>query len=140
LRTTPSSKEGLVRELLVRARGEQLALVRASLENTEIRDVGDVVEVVWRALAAPERRRLVRLIYEAFIMSLQPDPGPWQGFAAEQVTDWLALLRAAQPDTAPGQAEARATCALAVVRGLLLDLLATGDNDRIADALAQQRV
>jgi hypothetical protein len=99
-----------------------------------------VVDVVWLVLAAPERRRLVRLIYEAFIMSMQPAPGPWEGFATEQISDWLALLRAAQPDTATRQAEARATCALAVVRGLLLDLLATDDNDRIAHALAQQRV
>jgi AcrR family transcriptional regulator len=133
------SKEGLVRELLARAREEQLTQVRASLENTEIHDVGDVVDVVWLVLAAPERRRLVRLIYEAFIMSMQPAPGPWEGFATEQISDWLALLRAAQPDTATRQAEARATCALAVVRGLLLDLLATDDNDRIAHALAQQR-
>jgi AcrR family transcriptional regulator len=132
------SKEGLVRELLARARQEQLALVRASLENTEIHDVGDVVDVVWRVLAAPERRRLVRLIYEAFIMSVQPDPGPWEGFAVEQVSDWLALLRAAQPGETTRRAEARATRALAVVRGLLLDLLATDDNDRIALALAQQ--
>jgi AcrR family transcriptional regulator len=131
------SKDGLVRELLARARAEQLTQVRASLENTEIHDVGDVV---WRVLAAPERRRLVRLIYEAFIMSVQPAPGPWEGFATEQVNDWLALLKAAQPGTTTRQAEARATRALAMIRGLLLDLLATDDNDRIARALAQQRM
>lgn len=133
------SKEGLVRELLARARAEQLSHVRASLEDTEIHDVGDVVQVVWRVLAAPDQRRLVRLVYEAFVMSVQPDPGPWEGFAREQVNDWLALLRAAQPEATARQTEDRATLALAVVRGLLLDLLATDDNDRIAHALAQQQ-
>jgi AcrR family transcriptional regulator len=133
------SKEGLVRDLLARAREEQVALVRADLKDTEIHDLDDVIDVVWRVLAAPERRRLVRLIYEAFIISVQPDPGPWEGFATEQVGDWLALLRAAQPEPTGQQAEDRATRALAVIRGLLLDLLATDDNDRIARALAQQR-
>lgn len=133
------SKEGLVRELLARAREEQLTLVRADLENAEIQDLDDVIDVVWRVLAAPERRNLVRLIYEAFIISVQPDPGPWEGFATEQINDWLALLQAAQPDTTTRQADARATRALAVIRGLLLDLLATGDNHRITHALAQQR-
>lgn len=133
------SKEGLVRELLARAREEQLTLVRTDLENAEVHDLDDVIDVVWRVLAAPERRRLVRLIYEAFILSVQPDPGPWAGFATEQITDWLALLRTAQPDATSSRAEARATRALAVIRGLLLDLLATDDNDRITTALAQQQ-
>jgi AcrR family transcriptional regulator len=132
------SKEGLVLELLARAREEQLALVRADLANTEVHDLGEVIDVVWRVLATPERRPLVRLIYEAFIMSVQPDPGPWKGFAAEQVGDWLALVRDAQPQAATRQAEDRATRALALIRGLLLDLLATDDNDRIGHALANR--
>ncbi|HVT68533.1 MAG TPA: TetR/AcrR family transcriptional regulator [Trebonia sp.] len=133
------SKEGLVRELLARAREDQLTLVRNDLDNAEMHDIGDVTEAVWRVLAAPERRGLVRLVYEAFIMSVQPDPGPWEGFATEQISDWLALLRSAQREANSRQAEIRATRELAVIRGLLLDLLATGDNDRVTRALGQQR-
>jgi len=128
------SKEGMIRELLARAREEQLALVRANLAKTEIRDLDDVIDVVWHVLAAPQRRRLVGLIYEAFIMAVQPDPGPWDGFATEQVNDWLTLLQDADPDTTTPRTAERATRALALIRGLLLDLLATDDHDRIARA------
>lgn len=131
------SKDGLV--LLARAREELLALVRAGLTSAEAHDVDELVAVVWEVLAAPQRRPLVRLVYEAFVMSVQPEGGPWEGFAAEQVTDWLALLRAAQPGATARQAQDRATRALATVRGLLLDLLATDDTDRITHALAQRR-
>jgi AcrR family transcriptional regulator len=130
------SKDGLVRELLARVREQQLALLTASLDGAEIRGVDDLVELVWRLLGAPERRGLVRLTYEAFLMSLQRDPGPWEGFAQEQLSDWLAALRAAQPGVPAGRAEVRATTALALVRGLLLDLLVTDDADRITRALA----
>jgi hypothetical protein len=86
-------------------------------------------------LSAPEQRPYVRLTYEAFLHSLGHDPGPWEGFAAEQLTDWLRLLRDCQPDTDPERAQALATHALALVRGLLLDLLACNDPARVTAAL-----
>jgi len=65
-------------------------------------------------------------------------PGPWNGFAAESVRDWLVLLVQAQPDIPAEEAEARATRALALVRGLLLDLLACDDHARIAAATSAE--
>jgi hypothetical protein len=56
------------------------------------------------------------------------------------VADWLAVLAAAQPaaqrDTAAGRAQR--TLVLAVLRGALLDLLATGDTARTAAAVDRQ--
>lgn len=53
------------------------------------------------------------------------------------MADWLAVLAAAQPesrrDTAAGLAER--TLVLAVLRGALLDLLATGDAERTTAAV-----
>jgi AcrR family transcriptional regulator len=132
------SKDGLVRELLARARYQHLTLLSSTLSGVEIHGVDDLVHLIWRLLAAPEQRGLVRLTYEAFLMSLQHDPGPWTGFAEEQVSDWLAVLRSALPGVTARQSEALATRALAVVRGLLLDLLATGDTDRIARSLRHE--
>jgi hypothetical protein len=71
-------------------------------------------------------------------MSLQDDSGPWEGFAEEQIHDWLAALQAAQPGVTSQQRQARATHTLTVVRGLLLDLLATNDANRIARALREE--
>jgi len=134
------SKEGLVRELLERMRREQLALLVSGL-GARPDPAGDqlgtteLVERMWSVLGAPEQRRAIRLTYEAFLASLAPDPGPWRGFAAEQLGDWLEALRAAQRDTPAALADARATRALALVRGLLLDLLVRGEPERVRSAL-----
>jgi hypothetical protein len=54
------------------------------------------------------------------------------------VQDWLTLLTATQPteqrDSTAGLAQA--TAVLAILRGGLLDLLATGDTDRTTTAVA----
>jgi hypothetical protein len=47
------------------------------------------------------------------------------------VTDWLALLTASRPAAGPGEP----TMVLAVLRGALLDLLATGDLERTTAAV-----
>jgi hypothetical protein len=47
----------------------------------------------------------------------------------------MSALRDAQgPDTDPATATRTATLVIATIRGLLLDLLATGDRDRVQDA------
>jgi AcrR family transcriptional regulator len=134
------SKDGLVRELLARGRQEQVAQMTAVFDSGLPPSVGDaavsvLADRLWSFLSAPERRASVRLTYEAFLASVGHEPGPWQGFAAEQLRDWLDLLCRAQPDTPPALALARATRALALVRGLLLDLLACEEPDRVASAL-----
>ncbi|MFP5020317.1 TetR/AcrR family transcriptional regulator [Pseudonocardia phyllosphaerae] len=136
------SKDELVRELLARVRTEQLAGLRAAFDRPADAagtdpGVDELVDRVWTVLGAPEQRPLVRLTYEAFLGALRPDAGPWTGFAAEQLGDWLDVLRDAQPATAPRVADARATRALAIVRGLLLDLLARDEPDRVRSALRQ---
>jgi len=127
------SKDGLVRELLARARADQLAL----LERVRGGGLVEVAEAVWAWLAAPEHRALLTLWLEAYARSLVEPDGPWAGFARATVEDWLEVLRAAQPegvrDTAAGLASR--TRELALLRGALLDLLATGDGERVTAAL-----
>ncbi|MFG2371341.1 TetR/AcrR family transcriptional regulator [Streptomyces sp. NPDC048504] len=137
------SKDELLRQLLARARHEQLGMMAAVLakpDNT-VGTAGDgfdaLADSLWTFLSAPEQRPMVRLTYEAFLLSLSHDPGPWAGFAGEAARDWLDLLvRAQPPGTPPALAETRATRALALIRGLLLDLLACGDDDRVRTAAA----
>jgi hypothetical protein len=87
---------------------------------------------VWEWLAADRHRGLLRLWVESYARSLIEPDGPWGPFARETVEDWLALLAAAQP-AGERQTEsgiAQRTLVLAVLRGALLDLLATGDRER----------
>jgi hypothetical protein len=76
---------------------------------------------------------------EAYARSLIDPEGPWSRFAADTVADWLDVLAAAQP---PGERDtpaglARRTALLAVLRGALIDLLATGDEPRTTAAVHQ---
>jgi AcrR family transcriptional regulator len=125
------SKDGLIRELLARARTEELPLLGAAPTG----DLADVALEVWGWLSAPEHRALLALWTEAYARSLIEPDGPWADFAAGTVRDWLDLLAAAQSDRGSPEAAARRTAVLAVLRGALLDLLATGDRERTTAAV-----
>jgi len=122
------SKDGLVRELLAQARADELAL----LERVRGGGLTEVAEAVWTWLAAPEHRALLTLWLEGYGRSLVAPDGLWAGFARATVEDWLAVLADAQP--IPDATER--TLVLAVLRGALLDLLATGDVDRTTRAVS----
>jgi AcrR family transcriptional regulator len=129
------SKDGLVQALLARARADEIAMLR----NLRTRGDGmtDVAHRVWGWLVDPAHRRVLMLWVEAYARSLVDSTGPWAGFARRTVQDWLDILAAAQPTrrrrSARGAAER--TMVLAVLRGALLDLLATGDVDRTTAAV-----
>ncbi|MFE2418667.1 TetR/AcrR family transcriptional regulator [Streptomyces hokutonensis] len=130
------SKDELLRQLLARARHEQVGTMAVVLTEAGGDDFDALVDRLWAFLSEPEQRPMVRLTYEAFLMSLSHDPGPWAGFAGEAAREWLDLLARAQPPgTPPALAQARATRALALVRGLLLDLLACEEPERVRSAL-----
>lgn len=130
------SKDGLVRALLNRARTEEVALLErlepgSGLERAALQ--------LWGWMSAPEHRPLVALWVEGYGRSLIDPAGPWAGFAEAGVRDWLDVLASAQPanvrDTAAGRAQR--TAVLALLRGAVLDLLATGDLERTTAAVTR---
>jgi AcrR family transcriptional regulator len=130
------SKDALLRALLARARADEVQLLE-QLETPSSGGLARAAGEIWGWLAAAEHRGLLRLWLESYSRSLVDPAGPWAGFADATVQDWLALLAQAQPeeerDTAAGMQ--RRTLALAVLRGALLDLLASGDLERITGAV-----
>ena len=129
------SKDGLLRELLDRARREHITRMISTLKSANPDgEFEEWVDHLWTWLSAPEQRAMVRLTYEAFMLSLGHEPGPWTGFAAQSAQYWLNLLIDVQDHIPKAVAEARATRVLATMRGLLIDVLANGDNERIAAA------
>jgi AcrR family transcriptional regulator len=134
------SKDGLVRALLARARIDELDILgQAGQPNLQTPSLGltDAAERIWNWLAAPQHRPLLRLWTEAYARSLVEPDGPWAGFATATVNDWLTVLAAHQPpaDRDSVHAVAQRTLTLAVLRGALLDLLATEDEDRVTAAV-----
>jgi AcrR family transcriptional regulator len=126
------SKQGLIRELLARARAEEVE----AIERVH-GDLAQTARATWDWLVADEHRGLLRLWVESYAQSLVEPDGPWAGFADGTVSDWLELLARAQParerSTAAGKQ--RRTLVLALLRGALLDLLATGDVTRTTNAV-----
>ncbi|HKO29101.1 MAG TPA: TetR/AcrR family transcriptional regulator, partial [Solirubrobacteraceae bacterium] len=136
------SKAGLVQALLARARRDELALLdraraagtdRARAAGTDERDPAEVAAELWEWLAAEEHRGLLKLWVEGYARSLiDAGDGPWAGFARATVADWLKVLGELTEDVA------ECTLILAVLRGALLDLLATGEAERVGAAVARQ--
>lgn len=111
------SKEQLIDEVLAQIRRREETLLEADVRT---------LEDVWRWIAAPERKPFLRLFFEVYVGALgRPEAEPF-------VRDWLEFLRA---HWRPPVDDATATLMVAVVRGLLLDRLATGDDERTDAAL-----
>jgi AcrR family transcriptional regulator len=134
LRFLFGSRDGLVAAVLRRAREDELQmLARVPADG----DLLTVSTAVWTWLADPAHAALLTLWTESYATSLKAVEGPWAGHAARTVDDWLAVLSGAQPAakrrTAAGRAQR--TAILAVLRGGMLDLLATGDRARTTRAV-----
>lgn len=128
------NKEGLVKAVLARARADELDFLSELTDDPAPPDLAAAVEQVWRWLSTPDHQPLLRLWAEAYTHSLVDPDGPWSGFARTTVDDWLTLLARFQSPAEPDSPTA-CTLALAVLRGALLDLLATGDEPRVTAAV-----
>jgi AcrR family transcriptional regulator len=118
------SKDGLIRALLARGRVEQLALV----EHVRSQRPDNVAVALWEWTTDPRQRPLLTLWLEAYTRSVTDPTGPWSGFATQTIADWLTVLAEAQPKSDP-------TATLVILRGGMLDLLATGDTPRVTAAV-----
>lgn len=131
------SKDRLVRALLARARSDELAFIDQVRAEQPEGDLAMMIRTTWQWLLYERHRPLLTLWLEAYARSLTEPGGPWAAFAAQTVEDWLTLLASAQ---SPGHRRTRAgvaerTLALSVLRGALIDLLATGDVARTTAAV-----
>jgi AcrR family transcriptional regulator len=132
-----ASKDGLIKALLGRARADELAMLEDLRRDHPDADLSGAVLEVWAWLSDPAHRGLLVLWVEGYSRSLVEPAGPWANFADQTVTDWLGVFAEYQPVRTRGTAVGRAerTAALALLRGALLDLLATGDRRRIDAAI-----
>jgi AcrR family transcriptional regulator len=130
------SKDDLIRALLARARRDELEALEA-LPADPGSGPADACRTIWAWLSDPAHQALLRLWLEGYSRSLIDTTGPWSGFATATVTDWLAVLGSYQrPQRRRSRAgEAERTLLLAILRGALLDLLATGDTERVTRAV-----
>ncbi|TDD70070.1 TetR/AcrR family transcriptional regulator [Jiangella aurantiaca] len=130
------SKEGLFVEV-VRAMEERQRELLAELTAAED-DPIDAARRFWARLADPALWPHERLFFELYGRALQGDPAALpllDGIVDTWVTALVGPLEKA--GTAPDAARAQARLGLAVARGLLLDLLATGDRAGVDAAMEE---
>jgi AcrR family transcriptional regulator len=122
------SKEGLLVAVVQAVEAEQRAFLAALAADPSI-GAAEAMRTMWRRLADPGLWPSERLFFEIYGQALQGRPGT-EGFLDRVTEDWVALtaeysVRLGGP---PETARADARLSVAVGRGLLLDLLASGDR------------
>ncbi|MES4903492.1 MULTISPECIES: TetR/AcrR family transcriptional regulator [unclassified Streptomyces] len=131
------SKEQLFIEIVRASERRQRELLSRLYQEPGL-SPADVARLLWQRLTDPRLAGQERLFFEVCGHALRgrPEAAPvLEGL----VTDWLEPLVAAEvgAGTDPAMAQSRARLGLATVRGLLLDLLATGDRAGVDAAMEE---
>jgi len=134
---------GTSHRMLLHHFGSRDELLLAVVEEVERRqaatlpalpaDPAEAVAAMWADLRRPELRPFERLFFECYARGAQGEE-PFARLLPAAIDGWLAAAR----ERAPGEAdEATVRLGLAVTRGLLLDLVATGDEAGVDAAAAR---
>ncbi len=129
------SRDGLLVEIVGRIEAEQRAALAELAATTD--DLSEIGRLFWRRVSDPALAPAERLFFEIYAQALYRRE--WtDGFRATVIAAWVEpvadlLARFGFP---ADEARARARLGLAATRGLLLDLLLTGDQDG-TDAAAE---
>jgi AcrR family transcriptional regulator len=129
------SREGLLLEVVraVEARTQAQFAVLAEEAGGE---TDAFVRVMWAHVADPSLADFERLFFALYARALQGDPAALPLLRGD-IEHWLEANAAVSEPLGipPGVARPHARLGLAVIRGLLLDLLATGDRAGVDAAL-----
>jgi AcrR family transcriptional regulator len=126
------SKEALVGAVIDESRRRQRALLETWYERSAEHDVRTLLLRAWQWLAAPRHESILRLFFETYGLALQ-DRKQRAAFLRGAVNDWVVPFsrELERQGFSPQRAAALGTLVAAVARGLLFDLLATGDRARV---------
>ena len=126
------SRDGLITAALAHARAQLLDAVGTQLADQRPHDLHTLVRVLRTIVTDPANRPFFRLFDQVNALA-QTQPERFPDFGRASVHDWLAqfadLLAPSAGDATDAQAQA--TLALAVIRGLMLDHNATEESARI---------
>lgn len=126
------TKEQMLEAVLGRLRERMLAATRGPAGRQT--DLATEARTTWARVCDPRSEAEFRLFFAVYGRALQA-PHQFTEFLEHAVAYWMsALVEAQGPDVDPATAARTATLVIATIRGLLLDLLATGDRDRVQAA------
>ncbi len=129
------SKERLIAAVFDEANRRQARLLEAWIERSAEHDARTLLLRAWQWLTAPRHDRLLRLLFEAYGLAIR-DRKRYGTFLRNAAGAWIGPFSSTleQRGFSRERADALATLLVAVVRGLLLDVLATGERARVERA------
>ena len=125
------SKEALIAEVMEQLQA-RLQTAFQELRDSESAAEKDLLPKFWRVLSANTNQSSLRLLFEVQMLAVQ-NPRRYRRYLGKTSRTWRRLIEAALP--AGKGSNAAATLYNAVVDGLLLELLSTGDLRRTTAAL-----
>jgi AcrR family transcriptional regulator len=130
------SKEGLLVAVIRAVEAAQREFFAELTTTDPTLSPGDGIRQMWRHFTDPSLAPHERLFFEIYGQALQGRPGT-TGLVDDIVDAWVEPVAAYAIERGQPAADARADARLgiAVIRGLLLDLLATGNTQAVSAAL-----
>ena len=128
------SREALLIEVIRTVEEQQRMALATILEDAEM-PPAEIMRRMWARVADPALWPNERLFFEVYAQALQGSPHALpllDGIVDAWVEPLAALVAPGRPED---EARAEARLGVAVVRGLLLDLLATGDREAVDAAM-----
>ena len=131
------SKEGLLVEVVRAVEARQQGLLAQLRTDPDLDPLGQM-QALWEHLTSPALWPYERLFFEVYAQGLLGKE-PARRLLDDAIDAWLPPVvdLLASQGVPREEARAEARLALAVTRGLLLDLLATGDADAVGAAMAR---
>ena len=125
------SKEGLLTAVMDEARARAQASLQKTLESPSRPGNHPLIDF-WKGLTTPANTPYLRLLFEVQVLALQ-NPKRYGRYLEQSSMSWLDAIERALPPAL--RSRDTATLYVAVVDGLLLELLTTGDRRRTTRAL-----
>ena len=126
------SKEALIAEVMeqVQARLQTAFQDLAATHGADDRET--LLQDFWKILSAKPNQPALRLLFEVQMLALQ-NPKRYRRYLTRSSATWRELIERALPSSQ--KSAVSATLYTAVIDGLLLELLSTGDLERTSRAL-----
>jgi len=133
------SKEGLLVAVVQAVEGAQRAFLDELAAAPDL-DVASAIRAMWRRFSDPSLAPSERLFFDVYVEALKGRPG-MAGFLDDVVDSWVeaTVRQSARLGVPEDRARVDARLGVAVMRGLILDLLATGERDAL-DAVLERFV
>lgn len=133
------SKEELLLEAIAQIRSQEQSRFAAEVQRRGLRgSVSEAFEAAWRFYTARRREPYLRLLYELYGLAVA-NPKRFKRFLDAVAEEYLSMLEQGLASWGLSRRESRrhATLYLATIRGLILDLLGTGDRARVDAAVRE---